>query len=236
MALPRVNDTLNFNMKIPSTGKRVKYRPYLVKEEKVLLQAFESGDLKSCLEAIIDTLDACVHDKVDVSSLATFDVEYMFTQIRARSVGETSNVTVNCSSCNHANPYQVNIEELKVEVKDFDNIVKVTDDISVEIKYPTYEGLMRGDLEKLKEEDTDSVLQIIASSIGAVMTQDERIDCSSLKMEEVLDFLNSMTAPQLRLVSESLTTMPALEHNGEFDCEECGVKNEVNLKGLADFF
>ena len=236
MALPRVNDTLNFNMTIPSTGKKVKYRPYLVKEEKVLLQAFESGDLKTCLEAIIDTLQACIQDKVDVSSLATFDVEYMFTQVRAKSVGETSVVNIKCSSCEHPNPYRVDIEGLDIEVKSFDNVVKVNDDISVEIKYPTYQALMLGDLERLQDEDADAVMQIIASSISAVLTEEERIDCSSLKLEEVLDFLNSMTAPQLRLVSESLTTMPALEHQGSFTCEECGKDNEVSLKGIADFF
>ena len=91
MALPRINETLNFTMTIPSTGKKVKYRPYLVKEEKVLLQAFESGDTKTCLEAMADTLAACIdpNENVDVSSLATFDVEYMFVKVRSQSVGET---------------------------------------------------------------------------------------------------------------------------------------------------
>lgn len=236
MALPKVNDTLNFNTKIPSTGKKIKYRPYLVKEEKVLLQAFESGDLKTCLEAIIDTLESCIYEKIDVSGLATFDVEYLFTQVRAKSVGETSNVTVKCKKCEHSNPYQVNVEGLEVEVKDFENIIQINDEISVEIRYPTYESLMRGDIETLKAEDADSVMEIIASSIAAVLTEEERIDCTKLNAEEVLDFLNSMTAPQLRLISEAMTSMPALEHEGEFTCEECGTHNEVHLKGLADFF
>ena len=88
MALPRINETLNFTMKVPSTGKTIKYRPYLVKEEKVLLQAFESGDTKTCLEAMVDTLEACIDpkSKLDVATLATFDVEYLFIKVRSKSV------------------------------------------------------------------------------------------------------------------------------------------------------
>ena len=101
MALPRINETLNFSMTVPSTGKKVKYRPYLVKEEKVLLQAFESGDTKTCLEAMVDTLDACIDpkSKLDIGSLATFDVEYLFIKVRSKSVGESSTVMVNCKEC-----------------------------------------------------------------------------------------------------------------------------------------
>ena len=238
MALPRVNDTLNFNMTIPSTGKKVKYRPYLVKEEKVLLQAFESGDVTTCLEAMVDTLDACIDKKhkLDIASLATFDVEYMFTQVRSKSVGEKSGIQISCKECNHANAYALDLDTLKVEINETANIIKVNDEISVEMRYPTYQTLISGKVDEIEDNDTDSAMQLIAASIAAVLTDEERIDCNSLKLEEVMDFLSSMTAGQLRAVSGFLDQMPQLKHLAVFDCEECGAHNELELKGLSDFF
>ena len=238
MALPRVNETLNFSMKIPSTGERVKYRPYLVKEEKVLLQAFESGDLQTCLEAMVDTLESCIDQKkkLNVSSLATFDIEYMFTQVRSKSVGETSSILVKCQECEEQNPYEVDLESLEVELNDKDAVVQITDDIAVEMKYPTYQSLLSGDVEKLKEEDTDTALQMIAGSIKTVYTEDEVIDCASQPIEEMVEFVSSMTATQLQSLSKFLEDMPAVKHEAKFDCASCGAENSVELKGLADFF
>ena len=238
MALPRINETLNFTMSVPSTGQKIKYRPYLVKEEKVLLQAFESGDVTTCLEAMVDTLESCIDEnsKLDVASLATFDVEYLFTQVRSKSVGEKSAIQIKCKKCEEANTYSVDLDELEVEVDKKDSIIKVNDDISVEMRYPTYQTLISGDYNAAKEDDTENGLKLLAASISAVLTEDERIDCSSQPHEEVLDFLSSMTTGQLASVSSFLDSMPTLKHDVEFDCEKCGEHNEIELKGLSDFF
>ncbi len=238
MALPRINETLNFTMKIPSTGQKVKYRPYLVKEEKVLLQAFESGDIATCLEAMVDTLGACLDEKekINLASLATFDVEYMFTQVRGKSVGENSTILIKCKECGEQNPYVVDLDLLEVDVSHTDNIIAVNDEISVEMKYPTYENLMGTDVEKIRENDTESAMELLAASIGAVLTDEERIDCSQQKLSEVVDFLSSMTTGQLQKVSQFLEDMPALKHVAEFECEKCEAHNELELKGLSDFF
>ena len=238
MALPRVNETLNFTMTVPSSGDRVKYRPYLVKEEKILLQAFESGDVTTCLEAMIDTLSACLDakEKVDLSKLATFDVEYMFTQVRGKSVGESSTILVKCKECGEPNEYVVDLEELVVDVTQTDNIIEINSDISVEMKYPTYENLMGANVDKIQANDTESAMELLAASIGAVLTDDERIDCAEQKLSEVVDFLSSMTTGQLQNVSQFLEDMPALKHQAEFDCKKCETHNEMELKGLSDFF
>ena len=238
MALPRVNETLNFTMKIPSTGQRVKYRPYLVKEEKILLQAFESGDVATCLEAMVDTLGACIDkkDNLDVYSLATFDVEYMFTQVRGKSVGESSTILINCKECAHQNQYVVDLDKLEVDVKNSESVINITDDIAVEMKYPTYRTLTEGDIDKIQKEDTDAALQVIAASISAVLTEHERIECSQQDPKEVLEFINSMTASQIKKVSGFLEEMPSLHHEGSFECEKCQTQNEVELRGLSDFF
>ena len=237
MALPKINETLSFNMKVPSTGKTVKYRPYLVKEEKILLQAFESGDVKTCLEAMVDTLDACIDpkSKVDVGSLATFDVEYMFTQVRAKSVGETSSILIKCKSCEENNPYEVDLEELKVEIEDNDNVIEINDELSVEMEYPTYHSFIQQDID-VNNQDTESMFAMLASSISAVLTENERIDCKKESTESVVEFLNSMTASQLQKVVAFLEKLPALKHRVEFDCKKCGEHNDLELKGLSDFF
>ena len=238
MALPKINETLNFSMKIPSTGKTVKYRPYLVKEEKVLLQAFESGDTKTCLEAMVDTLNACIDPKtkVSVDQLATFDVEYMFTQVRSKSVGENSTILVKCKECEKDNPVVVNLEELHIDVSKTDSVIDVTDSISVKMKFPTYGSILEGDVDKLQESDTQTALEMIASSIESVMTEDEVIDCATQDKSEMLEFVSSMTAGQLQGISKFLEDMPALTHEVSFDCEHCAAKNEIELRGLSDFF
>ena len=225
-------------MKIPSTGKKVKYRPYLVKEEKVLLQAFESGDTKTCLEAMADTLNACIDkkSKVDVSSLATFDVEYMFLQVRSKSVGENSNIMIKCMECSEPNPLVVNLEEIEVEVDKTDNIIHIADDISVEMRYPTYDTLSQQELDPEKTNDMDTAMSLLAASISAVLTDEERIDCSEQKTSEVIDFLASMTNTQMGKIGDFLENMPALKHDIEFECTKCEHHNKLELKGLSDFF
>ena len=238
MALPRINETLNFNMTVPSTGKKVKYRPYLVKEEKVLLQAFESGDTKTCLEAMVDTLEACIDpkSKLDVGSLATFDVEYLFVKVRSKSVGEVSTVVVNCTECGEGNKHNIDLEEVSVEVESIDNVIQITDDIAIELAYPTYDTIIKGEVADVEKNDISAAMDIMAGSVKAVLTEEERIDCAHQSKEEVVEFLNSMTATQLQKVSDFLENMPALRHSVEFTCEKCQAENKLELKGLADFF
>ena len=238
MALPRVNETLNFTMTVPSTGQKVKYRPYLVKEEKILLQAFESGDITTCLEAMVDTLESCIDEssKVNVASLATFDVEYMFIKVRSKSVGEKSAIQIKCKACEEPNTYSLDLDELTIKIEASETNIRVNDDISVEMKYPTYQTLISGNIEEMKEVDADTAMNLLAASISAVLTAEERIDCATQTIEEVVDFLSSMTTGQLQKVSAFLENMPALKHKAEFDCEKCSVHNELELKGLSDFF
>ena len=244
MGLPRVNETLNFSMTIPSSGQKVKYRPYLVKEEKILLQAFESEDTVTCLQAMCDTISACLDEKenVDIMELATFDIEYMFTQLRSKSVGESSEISVKCKNteCNAANKVFVDLESLTVDVASDDKVVKINDQFSVELQYPTYKSMLANEEGKsasnTQEQNMNDVLEMIASSIVAIMTDDERIDCRDQSPKEVMAFLDSMTASQLQNLSAFFEDMPSLKHTIEFDCKECKTHNELVLKGLSDFF
>ena len=243
MALPKINETLNFSMTIPSTGQRVKYRPYLVKEEKILLQAFESKDVQMCLSAMSDTLSACIEERANVvvEKLATFDIEYMFTQIRAKSVGETSDILITCTQdvdgkvCNEQNEYAVDLDKLSIDMGDVKNVISITSDISVEMKYPTYETMIN-EGSKQKEEVNSNALQLLAGCIGAVLTGEERIDTADESQESMEEFVGNMTANQLKGISDFLESMPSLKHEAKFKCKKCEQDNSVMLKGLSDFF
>ena len=237
MALPRVNEVLKFTLTIPSTGQKVKYRPYLVKEEKVLLQAFESQDVKACLQAMSDTIEACLDDKkkIEVSKLPTFDLEYMFIQIRGKSVGESSDILVSCKECGEQNEYCIDLNDIKVQGdKKTSNVIDITDSIKVEVGYPSYEMMMNRE-----DEDgttVDNALEILADTIEAVHTSEERITVREQPREELMEFLNSMTASQLKSLSEYIETMPKLKHDVNFKCKKCGTENSITLQGLTDFF
>lgn len=238
MALPKINENLKFTTTIPSTGEKIKYRPYLVKEEKVLLQAFESQNLKIILEAMCDTIEACLDTKakVAINSLSTFDVEYLFTQLRASSVGENSTIVLKCKECEGENSVSIDLTELKVEVQDADKLIQLTDTVSVEMRYPSYQTLIEEDFEEFDGASAEQIITMIAGSIASVHTEEERIDASSVSKEEIKEFLDSLTATQFQKIAAFLQEMPALTHDVKFDCEHCKTKNEVELRGLSDFF
>ena len=235
MSLPKLNEHLKFTLEIPSTGQRIRYRPYLVKEEKVLLQAFESNDMKAAVSAMADTLNACIDEKekIRVETLSTFDVEYMFLQLRAKSVGETSTIVISCKECQTHNPYEIDLSSVVVNVdKKKDNIIGITDTIKVELKYPSYDLLYHTDF----DDEADTAIDTLVSAISVIHHDDNRFECSKATVEEVKEFVLSMTSSQLKDVSEYLGDIPSVSHLAKFKCTKCGTENELLLKGLSDFF
>ena len=166
-ALPKLNATPTHELTIPSSGQKVSYRPYLVKEEKILLLAFESQDEKQAMQAMVDTIIACVNEKLNPKTFTSFDVEYMFTQIRSKSVGETTKINVACSECGTNNEQTINLAELKVEVPEINNVIELTDNISVELKYPSFEAFIKN-YGKDKTE-TEFSYMVINNCIDAVI-------------------------------------------------------------------
>jgi Zn finger protein HypA/HybF involved in hydrogenase expression len=233
MALPKLNATPNYTVKVPSTGKKVGYRPYLVKEEKVLMIAFETGDQKQALGAVVDTLAACIQDDINVNALTTFDIEYLFTQIRSKSVGEKSTVMLPCSSCETKNEVDIDIASIEVDVpKDKSNIIELTPTVSVEMQYPSYTAVSNVDLEG---NETQLGFQMLVKCIAAIHTDEERYDASEASEEELMEFIESMTTSQFQKVSAFLQDMPSLKKEVKFLCEKCGSENAQVLKGIGDF-
>lgn len=235
MALPKLNDNLKYEMVIPSSEKVVTYRPYLVKEEKLLLSAFESQDQKQAMRAMVDTVVACVNDDIKTSELATFDVEYMFTQIRSKSVGETSTLHFKCESegCGERTEVNIDLSALEVTKQDVDNVVQITDDISIELRYPTYDGFVKNFREGVSEAEFGFMM--LEDCMVSIMTEDEQHLVSEVSKKELNEFIDSMTNLQFTKVGEFLKTVPVMKKDVEFTCK-CGHENKVTLEGLQDFF
>lgn len=235
MALPKLNDNLKYEMVIPSTDKIVTFRPYLVKEEKVLLSAFESQDQKQAMRAMMDTVIACVNDDIKSTELTTFDVEYMFTQIRSKSVGETSTLIMKCDAidCDKSTEVLVDLTTVKIEKTDVDPVIQLTDDIYVEMRYPTYDGFVKNFKEGISEAEFG--FQMLEDCVVAILTDDEKHLANEVSKKELNDFIESMTNTQFEKIGKFLQTVPVMRKEVEFICE-CGHQNKVTLEGLQDFF
>lgn len=232
MALPKLNSDPKYKVTIPSSGKEISFRPYLVKEEKVLMMAFESQDQKQALRAIVDTLSACIDEDIDVMALKTFDIEHLFTQIRSKSVGENSTIYLKCKHCETKNEKTIDVSSVKVDVPDVDKVIELTPTISVEMDYPSYHNVMATDLEG---DEIEVGFSMILNSIRAIMTEDERVDVSDVSKKELVEFVESMNQEQFQRISNFLNNIPTMKHNVEFDCSSCGEHNEVTLQGMQDF-
>ena len=161
MALPKLNDAPKYDVIIPSTKQEIRFRPFLVKEQKILLMALETKDQKSILNAITDTLKSCIVDEINVSRLTSFDVEYLFTQIRAKSVGESTKIGFLCTKCETENEVTIKLDDIKIDVPKKKMSVAINDQYTIDMKYPTYMSMLNENI------DSESILSFnIAIYVG----------------------------------------------------------------------
>ena len=234
MALPKINDSIKYNVVIPSIGKEVRFRPYLVKEEKILLQAFETGDDTLVLDAVVDTLEACITDPIDKKALTTFDIEYLFLKVRGKSVGEKSDIRIGCSKCEEMNEYTVDLDAVEcTSTSTEDKTIEITDDLSVEMKFPAYKDLIGRDLE---DQSADAAFSLIMSSMKAIKTADDYILLENESTKDLQEFIESMTQEQFGKLTAFLSEMPKVVSEIEFNCIVCGEKNKRTIEGMQNFF
>jgi DNA-directed RNA polymerase subunit M/transcription elongation factor TFIIS len=233
MALPKLNDTPKYDLVIPSTKEKVRFRPYLVKEEKVLMLALESKDSKQAIKSIVDTIGACVVEPINLDKLKIFDVEYMFTQIRSKSVGETSTVGLKCKECNHQNDVTIEIDSIKVDVPEVNPVVKINDQISLKLKWPNYKSLMDVDTD---EGITGQTFNMVMKCLDTVLTEEEQISFAEHSKEEIQAFLDSLTTSQFDKIKTFIQAMPRMKHDIRFHCNHCNHENHYMLEGIQDFF
>ena len=235
MALPQLNDIPKYNITIPSTGKKVRFRPYLVKEEKILLMAVESGDNSTALEAVVDTIDACIVDPIDVKKLTTFDVEFLFNQIRAKSSGESVTIGLNCKNedCRQLEEVYIKLDDIKMKVPRKDKLQVLNDEVSIEVRFPPYTVLTKMDMDG---SDAEKSFKLAAMCVEAVIYNDERIDQEDITDEEMTDFIEQMTTEQFKNLTDFVESMPRLQHKVKWDCASCEKHNNVTIEGMQSFF
>jgi len=239
MPLPKIN-TPTYELELPSTGKKIKYRPFLVKEEKILLMALESEDPKQISNGIVQILNDCIITRgVKVQNLATFDIEYLFLNVRAKSVGETVEVNITCPDDDETTvTMEIEIDSIKVQKnKNHKNIIKLDDTYSMKLKYPSFDQFIDTNFEVGGEvSDVNQSLSMITSCIDMVYDKEESWNASDCSKKELTDFVDQLNSKQFKQIESFFTTMPKLSHTISVKNPETGVESEVVLEGLASFF
>ena len=233
MALPKLNTLPTYEMTIPSSGKKVHYRPFLVKEEKAIMIASESGNNSDVFRALVRTIADCIEEPIAEQALTSFDIEYAFLQMRARSVGETANIAFKCEKCEASNPVEIKLDEVKIVIPDIEKTIKLTDEISVEVDWPSFEDVVRVGVDKTA--DAESAFKLIASCLRAVITEEERINLRDSTDNELKEFIESMNSNQFAAIRDFIDQIPALNHNIDFTCKSCSHENKLKIEGLQNF-
>ena len=238
MPLPKIV-TPTYELELPSSGQTIKYRPFLVKEEKVLVLAMESEDTKQITNAIKAVLKSCVQTKgVKVETLPTFDIEYLFLNIRGKSVGETLEVNIICPDDSETTvTVDINLDEIEVEKSDdHSNKIKLDANLMMEMKYPSLDQFIKNNFDFKEENQMDQSFQLIATCIDKIYSEEEVWATADCTKKEVNEFLESMNSSQFKEIEKFFETMPKLQHTVEVTNPKTKVKSEVLLEVLASFF
>jgi len=239
MPLPKIN-TPTYDLTLPSTGKKIKYRPFLVREEKILIMAMESENMSEITNAIVQILSDCIVSKdIKVESLATFDIEYLFLNVRAKSVGETVDVNITCPDDGETQvEMSIDIDSIKIQkTRGHKNIIKLDDELSMKLRYPSLDQFVENNFET--EEGASEInqsLSMITSCVEMIYNQEESWEASDYSKKELDEFIEQLNTKQFKQIEKFFATMPKLSHTIAVKNPETGVESEVVLEGLASFF
>jgi len=238
MPLPKIT-TPTYELELPSTQKKVRYRPFLVKEEKVLLIALESEDTKEITNAIRAVIKSCVLTRgIKVETLPTFDIEYLFLNIRGKSVGETIEVNLICPDDGVTEVKKnIPIDDIKIQRTDgHTNQIKLDDNIMMELKYPSLDQFIKNNFDFTEGNQMDQSFELIGSCIDKIYTEEEVWSSSDCTKKELTEFLESMNSSQFKEIENFFETMPKLTHTIKVKNPNTEKENDVVLEGLASFF
>jgi hypothetical protein len=236
MKLSQLNVTPKYNTSLPSTKKKITYRPFLVKEEKALLAAQESESISVMLETLKQVVEGCVEPDGVLENMTSFDLEYLFTLIRSKSVGEYSDLILPCGHCNlQNNKTKVRVDLRTVEVKQdktISNKVKISDTVAVTLKYPSLSDL----IEVQSKPESDVEFYTIMKSIETIYAEDDVYHAHEEEESELMAFINHLTSKQYSEIKEYIQTAPSAQIKVKYTCPACKAENERVLKGLNSFF
>lgn len=238
MPLPKIA-TPTYELVLPSTKKTIKYRPFLVKEEKLLVLALETEDTKQITQAITTVIKGCVLTRnIDIEELPTFDIEYLFLNIRGKSVGEEVEVNIICPDDGETEvPVKINLDEIEVHFSE-DHIkqIKIDDNLMMEMKYPSLEQFIKNNFDFSGDSNMEQSFDIIGSCIDKIYTEEEVWATDDCSKEEITEFLEQMNSVQFKEVEKFFNTMPKLSHEIKITNPKTKKKSTVVLEGLSSFF
>lgn len=238
MPLPKIA-TPTYELELPSTGQTIQYRPFLVKEEKLLVIALESEDTKQITTAVKSVIKNCILTKnIKVESLPTFDIEYLFLNIRGKSVGEEIEVNIICPDDEITQvPVKINLDDIKVhKSEEHTNKIKIDKNIMMEMRYPSLDQFIKNNFDFNDKNAMDQSFELIGSCIDKIYTEDEVWSASDVTKKEIIDFLESMNSSQFKDIETFFETMPKLSHKIKVTNPNTKVESEVTLEGLPSFF
>ena len=238
MPLPTIS-TPTYELVLPSSNKKIKYRPFLVKEEKILILAMESQDTKQIARAVKDVISHCILSRgIKVEKLATFDIEYLFLNIRGKSVGEQIEVMVTCPDDSKTQvPMSINVDNIKVKTDEKHSTDIILDDVyTLRMKYPSLNEFIKNNFGAMQEMNVDDTFDLIASCIDQVYSEEESWASEECTKKELTTFVESLNSSQFKKVENFFETMPKLSHTIKITNPKTKVENDVVLEGLASFF
>ena len=236
MALPKLN-TPTYELEVPSTDEKIKYRPFLVKEEKILLMAMESKDNAQIINAVKDIVSSCTFEKLNVATMPMFDMEYIFLNIRAKSVGEVSKLKILCPD-DKKTYASVELDLTKVEVQvgdDHSNKIELTDDMGIIMTYPTIDSFLESGIETV---NASNMLDVVGSCVLQIYEQkgEKVYQAKDQTKKELTEFIESMNSGQFKKLQSFFDTMPKLKHTIKVKNPKTKKSSEITLTGLNDFF
>ena len=238
MPLPKIS-TPTYELELPSTGKKIKYRPFLVREEKLLVIALESEDTKQITTAIKNVIKNCIHSRgVEVESLPTFDIEFLFLNIRAKSLGEEIEVNIICPDDETTTvPVMINVDEIQVQKqKEHTNKIKLDDTLMMEMKYPSLDQFIQSNFDFTERNQLEQSFELISSCVDKIYSEEEAWDSSDVTKGEIIEFLEQMNSSQFKEIETFFETMPKLAHTIKVKNPNTKVTSSVTLEGLSSFF
>ena len=236
--LPKIA-TPTYELELPSTEQTIKFRPFLVKEEKLLVIALESEDTKQITNAIKTVIKNCIETKgIKVETLPTFDIEYLFLNIRAKSVGEEIEVNIICPDDEETSvSVKINVDDIKVQTnEDHTNRIKLDDTLMMEMKYPSLEQFIKNNFDISTNSAIDQSFELVASCVDKIYNEDEVWATADVTKKELMDFLDQMNTSQFKQIEKFFETMPKLSHTIKVKNPNTEVESEVVLEGLSSFF
>lgn len=237
MALPKLA-VPEFELELPSTGEKIRYRPFLVKEEKVLLMALEGNDEKEMARALKNIIAACImSERVDVDNFAPFDIEYFFLNLRGKSVGETVELNWPCQGpeCSNVLDLEIDVSDIKcVKNPEHTTQIKLTEHIGLMMKYPSIDDMANNS--EHDTEDVDKILEAVAGCVESVYSGDSIDKAKDLSSGELSEWLGTLTQPQFMHIQAFFDTMPKVCFDTTIKCKKCKHKNEIAIEGMKNFF